>query len=105
MNSQLKKGLLDVCVLAELRNSESYGYAIIRDLEPMIEISESTLYPILKRLLAKKAITVTKRIHNNRIRKYYKITDIGENEITEFLNDWHHVEKIVDYVRGGDINE
>ncbi|GEO59141.1 PadR family transcriptional regulator [Companilactobacillus bobalius] len=105
MNPQLKKGLLDVCVLAKLRNSESYGYAIIRDLEPMIEISESTLYPILKRLLAKDAITVTKRIHNNRIRKYYKITAIGEDEITKFLNDWQNVEIIVDYIRGGNIND
>lgn len=105
MNPQLKKGLLDVCVLAKLRNSESYGYAIIRDLEPMIEISESTLYPILKRLLAKNAITVTKRIHNNRIRKYYKITTIGEDEITKFLNDWQNVEKIVDYIQGENIND
>ncbi|AUI72173.1 PadR family transcriptional regulator [Companilactobacillus alimentarius] len=104
MNPQIKKGLLDVCVLANLVESESYGYAIISNLEPVIEISESTLYPILKRLLAKNAITVTKRIHNNRIRKYYKITEIGKNEIRQFLKNWNQVEDIVDYIRRKNTN-
>lgn len=99
MNSQIKKGLLDVCVLARIKNSESYGYAIINDLEPMIEISESTLYPILKRLLVKKHITVTTKVHNSRLRKYYKITESGQAEIKDFLNNWGRVENIIDYIR------
>ena len=45
MDAQLKKGLLEVCVLAALKREESYGYRIIADVSPYIEISESTLYP------------------------------------------------------------
>ena len=61
MDAQLKKGLLDVCVLAALRKEESYGYKIISDIAPYIEISESTLYPILKRLEGSGAVTTHSR--------------------------------------------
>lgn len=104
MNTQLKKGLLDICVLAELERKESYGYAIIQDLEPLIEISESTLYPILKRLLKKQAIISKSQIHNNRVRKYYQITDIGRQEITDFIGDWGQVENIFRFIKGEDSN-
>lgn len=104
MNTQLKKGLLDICVLAELERKESYGYAIIQDLKPLIEISESTLYPILKRLLNKQAIISKNQIHNNRIRRYYQITDIGKQEITEFISEWGQVEKIFQFIKGEDSN-
>jgi len=57
MESQLKRGLLEICVLATLRNSESYGYKIIKDVSDVIPISESTLYPILKRLEANNCVT------------------------------------------------
>ncbi|PMD67828.1 PadR family transcriptional regulator [Companilactobacillus nuruki] len=100
MNAQLKKGLLDICILSELERKESYGYAIINDLAPLIEISESTLYPILKRLLAKGAITSQSRIHNNRVRKYYQITDIGKAEVNTFINEWGQVERIFQFIKG-----
>ena len=69
MDAQLKKGLLDVCVLAAIRKEESYGYKIISDLAPHIEISESTLYPILRRLESSGAVTTRSEIHNGRVRK------------------------------------
>ena len=50
IDPQLKRGLLDICVLSLLRRGDSYGYQIIKDLSGCIEISESTLYPILRRL-------------------------------------------------------
>lgn len=99
MEIQLKKGLLDVCVLAKLRNKESYGYAIISDLSPLLDISESTLYPILKRLLARGEITAEKKIHNGRIRKYYYITKQGQQTIDIFLADWPQVEAIIAFIR------
>ena len=77
MDTQLKKGLLDVCVLSVLREGESYGYKIISDIAPYIEISESTLYPILKRLEATGAVTTRSREYNGRLRKYYAITEKG----------------------------
>ena len=101
MDAQLKKGLLEVCVLASLREQESYGYKIISDLAPYVEISESTLYPILKRLEADQAVTVRTEIYNGRLRKYFRITAIGEAKIKEFIDGLGDFKKISDYITSG----
>ena len=59
MDGQLKRGLLDVCVLAAIKSEDSYGYKIIKDMKPYIELSESTLYTVLKRLETASMLTVT----------------------------------------------
>ena len=64
MDVQLKRGLLDICVLAAIKNKDSYGYQIIKDMKPYVEISESTLYPILRRLETAQMLTVNK-VENN----------------------------------------
>ena len=66
MEIQLKRGLLDVCVLAAIKNEDSYGYQIIKDISPYVEISESTLYPILRRLETSELLTVRSAEHNGR---------------------------------------
>ena len=68
MDIQLKRGLLDVCVLAAIKNEDSYGYQIIKDMKPYVAISESTLYPILRRLEGAQLLTVSKTGHNGRPR-------------------------------------
>ena len=83
MDNQLKRGLLDVCVLAAIKDQESYGYQIIKDMKPYIELSESTLYTILKRLEAALMLTVRTAEHGGRLRKYYHITDAGIRRIAE----------------------
>ena len=100
MESQLKRGLLEICVLATLRNSESYGYKIIKDVSDVIPISESTLYPILKRLETNNCVTSYSVEHNSRLRKYYKITDVGLNKIQEFLIDWKVISNAYKYILG-----
>lgn len=87
MDAQLRRGILDVCVLAVLRRGESYGYQIIQDLSGIIVISESTLYPILKRLLSLRFVTVRSVEHSGRLRKYYRITTLGIERINEFIID------------------
>lgn len=87
MDSQLKKGLLEGCVLATIRDEESYGYKIISQISPYVDISESTLYPILKRLEASGAVSVHNRLYNGRLRKYYRITDKGRERLKEFYCD------------------
>lgn len=77
MDSQLKKGVLEVCVLYAISKNESYGYKIISDLQGIIEISESTLYPILKRLEVGGFLTTRTAEHGGRLRRYYKITPLG----------------------------
>ena len=98
MDMQLKKGLLDVCVLAAIKNGESYGYRIIKDVAPFIEISESTLYPILRRLEAGELLTVRSAEHNGRLRKYYKITEAGRARLAEFTSEWAEIMAIYQFV-------
>lgn len=98
MDIQLKRGLLDVCVLAAIRSEDSYGYQIIKDMKPYIELSESTLYTILKRLEASKMLTVRTAEHDGRLRKYYRITGEGLKRIEEFKSDWQEILSIYRFV-------
>ena len=98
MDIQLKRGLLDVCVLTAIKNEDSYGYKIIKDMKPYIEMSESTLYTILKRLEAANLLTVRTAEHNGRLRKYYHITASGLRRIEDFKNEWREVMSIYQFV-------
>ena len=98
MDIQLKRGLLDVCVLAAIKNEDSYGYQIIKDTKPYVEISESTLYPILRRLEAAELLTVRSAEHTGRLRKYYHITDAGRKRIETFKNEWKEILSIYQFV-------
>ncbi|QSX06589.1 PadR family transcriptional regulator [Sedimentibacter sp. zth1] len=98
MDTQLKRGLLEVCVLTVLKKEDSYGYQIIKDISPYIEISESTLYPILRRLEVSDFVTVYSVEHNSRLRKYYKINDKGYKKIEDFINEWQEVMKIYKFI-------
>ena len=98
MDAQLKKGLLDVCVLVALKERDSYGYQIIKDVSPIVEISESTLYPILKRLEAGGFVTTYSMEHNSRLRKYYRLADQGRQRIRDFLVEWQDVMRAYRYI-------
>lgn len=98
MDIQLKRGLLDVCVLAAIKNEDSYGYKIIKDMKPYIEMSESTLYTILKRLEAADMLTVRTAEHDGRLRKYYHITKKGVKRIDDFKEEWREVMSIYTFV-------
>lgn len=106
MDTQLKRGLLDVCVLAAIKSEDSYGYKIIKDMKPYIELSESTLYTILKRLETANMLTVRTAEHGGRLRKYYHITDLGIKRIEEFKNEWTELLSIYQFVsREDEANE
>lgn len=102
MDIQLKRGLLDVCVLAAIKNEDSYGYKIIKDMKPYIELSESTFYTILKRLEAAEMLTVRTAEHDGRLRKYYHITDVGLKRIEDFKEEWREIMSIYRFVTRGD---
>jgi len=97
---QLKRGLLDVCVLAAIQDQDSYGYQIIKDMKPYVEISESTLYPILRRLEAAGMLSVWTAEHNGRLRKYYRITQLGRQRLTDFKEEWKQIVSIYRFVSG-----
>ena len=105
MDVQLKRGLLDVCVLAAIKREDSYGYQIIKDMKPYVEISESTLYPILRRLEASEYLTVRSVEHNGRLRKYYHITQAGLDRIAAFTEEWKEIMSIYQFVVRGDSHE
>ncbi len=98
MDTQLKRGVLDVCVLKAIKNEDSYGYKIIKDVKPVLELSESTLYTILKRLEEAKMLEVRTIIHDGRIRKYYHITKKGLKRIEDFKNEWKELMDIYSFI-------
>ena len=102
MDVQLKRGLLDICVLAAIKDEESYGYQIVKDMKPYVDISESTLYPILRRLETAELLTVRSAEHNGRLRKYYRITEVGLSRIQAFKEEWREIMSIYSFVTKGD---
>ena len=98
MDIQLKRGLLDVCVLAAIKSEESYGYKIMKDMKPYLALSESTLYTILKRLEAANMLTVRTAEHGGRLRKYFRITAVGLKRIEDFKEEWKEMMSIYRFV-------
>jgi PadR family transcriptional regulator PadR len=98
MDAQMKKGMLEICVLTAISKEESYGYKIISELKPYIQISESTLYPILHRLESNNAVTTRSVEHNGRLRKYFRITEVGKEKIKEFIEDMKEFDRILDFI-------
>ena len=99
MDVQLKRGMLEACVLAALWQADSYGYQIVKDVSRAIALSESTLYPILKRLESANFVTVYSVEHNGRLRKYYHITEDGRNKLRLFQEEWQEVMQVYAFIR------
>ena len=99
MDAQLKRGLIEACILKLLLRGDSYGYQLVREAEEVLSISESTLYPVLRRLETQGALTVYTMEHNGRLRKYYAITETGKQKIQSFLAEWEDVMKVYDFIR------
>lgn len=101
MDAQLKRGFLEVCVLASINRQDSYGYQIVKDVPESLHLTESTLYPLLKRLETAGMLTVYAIEHNGRLRKYYRITPAGVSYLDTFLNEWNDVMDVYEYVKRG----
>ena len=101
MDAQMKRGFLEVCVLASINRQDSYGYQIVKDVPAILNLTESTLYPLLKRLEAAGLLTPYSVEHSGRLRKYYRITEAGVRHIDEFLRERDDVVSIYDYVKRG----
>lgn len=105
MDQQMKRGFIEAGVLAVLTSRESYGYQIIHDMPPALAITESTLYPVLKRLEAAACVTTRSAEHNGRLRKYYRITDEGRDRLAAFMRERAEVESVYAFIeqktRGG----
>lgn len=99
MDAQMKRGLTEACILKLLLRGDSYGYQLVKEAEEALSLSESTLYPVLRRLEGANALTVYSSEHNGRLRKYYAITDQGRKRIRDFLAEWEEVMKVYEFIR------
>lgn len=98
MDTQLKRGLIEVCILSLLAKGDSYGYQLIKDIAPILSLSESTLYPVLRRLEGAQCLSVYSVEHNSRLRKYYAITDLGREKIAAFQQEWAEINKVYHFI-------
>ena len=98
MDAQMKRGMVEVCILSLLTREDSYGYQLIKDVEPIMTLSESTLYPVLRRLEGAGCLRVYSVEHNSRLRKYYAITDEGRKRIADFMEEWADVKRVYDFI-------
>ena len=105
LDPQMKRGLLEICVLSALSRGDSYGYQLIRDLSGCVAVSESTLYPILRRLESGGYLRVYSVEHNSRLRKMYSLTPAGRRQIAGFLESWSEIEKMYRYIQEGNHEE
>ena len=101
LDPQMKRGLLEACVLSTLARGDSYGYKIVKDLSVCVQVSESTLYPILRRLEGGGALTVYSVEHNSRLRKFYQLTEQGRRQRSAAVEDWKELESMYEFIRGG----
>lgn len=105
MDIQLKRGFLEACVLKILSRGDSYGYQIIKDITAIVELSESTLYPILRRLESGGDLTVYSTEHNGRLRKYYSITDSGREHLHQTTQEIVQISRICQFLEKEDPDE
>ena len=102
MDAQMKKGMLEAVVLSLLKRGDSYGYQLMKDMSPIMDVSESALYPVLRRLEAANCLTVYTVEHNSRLRTYYAITDGGRQRIRDFLKEWEDINNAYEFIKAAD---
>lgn len=103
MNVQFKKGVLDLCVLSMLKGSDQYGYELASTLSELIQISDGTVYPILRKLATDGMVTTyLQESQSGPPRKYYKLTGLGRKTLTALLEEWMTFTQSVNTIVGGD---
>ena len=106
MNFQVGAALLDACVLAILSREDAYGYVLTQNVKEILNVSESTLYPVLRRLQKENYLTAYDVPYDGRNRRYYQITDIGKEKLSEYQSQWgEYKEKVDKLLSGGTSNE
>lgn len=105
MDAQMKKGLLDVCVLSILKREDTYGYKLTQEATRILDTSESALYPVLRRLEAQGFLETYTEEYSGRLRKYYRITAAGIVKYKEMLVELKELKRVIDFIAGGECHE
>jgi len=105
MNFQVGAALLDACVLAILSREDAYGYVLTQNVKGILNVSESTLYPVLRRLQKEDSLSVYDMPFDGRNRRYYKITETGKEKLTQFISQWDEYKEKVDKILLGGMQD
>jgi PadR family transcriptional regulator PadR len=98
----MKKGLLDACVLYVLQKGDAYGYRLTQEVDGLLEVSESALYPVLRRLEGQGYLETYTEEYSGRLRKYYRITTSGLARYREYVSELKDLGRIIEILSGGD---
>ena len=103
---QVGSALLDACILSLLSQKDAYGYVLTQNVKDILSVSESTLYPVLRRLQNEKYLTAYDMPFDGRNRRYYQITDLGAERLREYVREWAEYKETIDkLLSGGVISE
>ncbi len=102
---QLGSALLDACVLAVLKKEDTYGYVLTQNVKEIIDVSESSLYPVLRRLQKENYLSTYDQPFQGRNRRYYSITEPGTEKLTQYAREWQQYKEKVDNILHGGIEE
>jgi len=101
----INAALLDACVLAVLKKADTYGYELTQKVKAVIDVSESTLYPVLRRLQKDKLLSAYDEEVNGRNRRYYKITKAGLKQFDVYTEVWQQYKNNIDSIFTGGTND
>lgn len=106
MNTQFKKGILEMCILSLINQKDLYGFEVIETLSTEIDVNENTVYPILRRLTHQGLFTTyTEETNVGAPRKYYKITALGKKKLEDYEHEWRSFLNGVFKILGGNNHE
>ena len=105
MTYQLAAPLLDACVVGVLAKEDAYGYTLTQKVMEVVDISESTLYPVLRRLQKDGYLIVYDRECGGRNRRYYQITETGEEKLAEYRSEWESYSSKISELFSGEESE
>lgn len=100
----MKKGLLDACVLSVLRQGDAYGYKLTQEISALIEVSESALYPVLRRLESQGLLETYSMEYSGRLRRYYRITSDGIERLHDSIKELKELRRVLEHIIGGGEN-
>ncbi|WP_071441934.1 PadR family transcriptional regulator [Traorella massiliensis] len=106
MSFQVGSTILDACVLSVLRKKDTYGYQLNQEIKEKLGVSESTLYPVLRRLQKEGLLTTYDEAVMGRNRRYYRLTEKGKEQSTIYYKEWKEFSgKIEEILKGEDDHE
>lgn len=106
MNSQMKRGTLELCALSVMSRGDCYGYELVNRISKCMEITEGTIYPLMKRLKESGLIdSYIVESNEGPPRKYYKLTEAGAEELARLSEEWFEFTQSIDKLLKGEFEE